>query len=84
MEHLKTIWEQVKIIVECVVFALMSLITIVVALIPSIIYQYNGGTNTDIDLALRILGFVIWLLFVVWVMNRKSPYEQDEKSDNEY
>lgn len=55
------------------------IISILLALLPSFVYAYYGGTNKEIDISLRCIGYVIWLGIVVWYCNRKKPQALTKK-----
>ncbi|WOL22899.1 hypothetical protein [Escherichia phage vB_EcoM_JNE01] len=56
---------------DVVLAFLLTIGLVLIGLIPLIIYLLMGGTDPDADYCLRILGFVIVVLLMGYVCNRK-------------
>lgn len=62
--------ETIKFILEVLLGWVACVVSIAIALTPSIVYQLYGGTDEAVDLSLRCVGFVIWLLLFVCYTSR--------------
>lgn len=56
---------------DVVLAFLLAIGLVLIGLIPLIVYLLMGGTDPVIDYGMRILGFLIFVLLVSYVCNRK-------------
>lgn len=57
-----------KTVFECFLTMIVVILSIAFVLIPTIVYEYNGGSSETIDYALRCFGFIVWLFIFMKVM----------------
>ncbi len=67
----------IKFWLELLVFMTGVIVSIAIALLPSFVYAYNGGSNKDIDILLRCIGYLIWLGMVMWYFKPKKIKKED-------
>lgn len=61
--------ETIKFMFEVFVAFILCAVSIIISLIPVIVYQVNGGTDPTIDILLRCFGFFIWLAMFMYYMH---------------
>lgn len=49
---------------------LMCILPLVIGLLPTMIYQFFGGLDKEIDIGLRYVGCAIALLYITYIFNK--------------